>query len=59
MTNILLFGILMMMIIMTLGGYIWWKRYGKKIFELVSGMKTTLPKELDFLKDFKIPNQWK
>lgn len=59
MTNILLFLILMMMIIITVGAFLWWKNYGKKLFQLITGMGNTLPKELDFLKDFKIPNQWK
>ena len=59
MVKILLFGILFMMIFMSVCAIYWWKKYGKTLFTQMTSMNKTVNFDMDVFKDFKIPNQWK
>lgn len=58
MTNIILFGILIMMVIMTVGSIVWWRKNGKKLTTLISHNTRTSNEKSKNIREFKVPNQW-
>jgi hypothetical protein len=62
MVKVLLVCILFMMVFMSICVIYWWKKYGKKIFNQFNqfnDLNKTFKNDMNFLKEFKIPNQWK
>lgn len=63
MMNVLLFGILFMMIFMSVCTIYWWKKYGKNLYKIITSMYNVggdfKNNMTSILNEFKIPNQWK
>jgi len=49
--NIILTLLVIVLLTITIMLYIWWKKFGKKMFDSMSNMKNLLPKD-----DGKLPN---